>query len=108
MFKHIGKGFGRFINAILSKDKDARVPTKRQYKRITEKAARGRVEPGIAAIKHITSPLKPVSGRMDWSDGAVTHIQRLKGERPTRAMHRKMMRIRARGVQKQSTKQEAI
>lgn len=36
----IGSGFRRFLMQILGRDKNARIPSKREYKRITEKAAR--------------------------------------------------------------------
>lgn len=67
---HIGQGFARFLRAILSKDKNARIPTRREYKRITEKAARKvlkgrtfgtRSSWNIAVLHHFGTfrPMKP-------------------------------------------------
>lgn len=56
----IGKNFGVFIRELLKRDKHAAIPTKRQYKRITEKAARRIVWP-VARCKHVVPPVKPFS-----------------------------------------------
>lgn len=65
----IGRGFGAFIRQLLGRDKDAVIPTKRQYKRITEKAARKRKPEtfgfpsrwNISIVKHFGTfrPIKP-------------------------------------------------
>lgn len=44
--------------------------------------------------------LRSLPGRTDFSKDADVHIQRVKGERPTRELHRHMMRIRARSQAK--------
>jgi hypothetical protein len=66
----LGRGFSRFVRAIRSKDKDAVIPTKPQYKRITEKAARKRAAEtfgfpsrwNISRVHHFGTfrPLKPL------------------------------------------------
>lgn len=65
----IGRGFSRFLSVLLKQDKNAAIPTKRQYKRITEKASRKRgvVTYGlpsrwnVSRVRHFGtfSPVKP-------------------------------------------------
>ncbi len=97
-----GRGFIEFVKAIQRTDKTERIPYRREFKRMTEKYAAKRKPATIAAIKGTVPALKPLPGRTDFSTDADVHIERLKGERPVRKMHRKMQRIRARRIRRAS------
>jgi len=65
-----GLGFSRFWRTVTSRDKDAKMPTRKEYKRITEKAAKRALKDrtfgmksswNITVIKHFGTfrPMRP-------------------------------------------------
>jgi len=89
--------FLQFIATLLKLDKDAVVPKKSAFlRRRQRKANQFDNTTNVSQIQSPTQPPKPFPRRTDFSSSSDVHIARERGEMPTRALWRKMMRIRHR------------